>query len=269
MPDALPDASRLRAAVQGGLLAALTWIGVGWLELQQVVRLPFLLLFPIVTLLGAVLATTRFRPVVEASAGLFLAVVVMVGFTPLLRPGVQALIVEELLPPGGADAVVVLSAGLNQDGYLSPAGTERLLHAVELLRRSAAPTIVTTRLRRPVGRDTVTSDTDQSRLIALAPASIRHLVVDSVHTTRDEAVQVASLARREGWQHLIVVTSPMHTRRACAAFRHVGLNITCTASPSREVAVRTLRNPGERWHAMSPWAHEVVGWWWYGVRGWR
>jgi uncharacterized SAM-binding protein YcdF (DUF218 family) len=269
MPESLPDPSRRRAAVQGGLLAALTWIGIGWLELQQVVRLPFLLLLPIITLLGAFLATTRFRAVVDASAGLFLAVVVMVGFTPMLRPGVQAVIVDEPLPPGGADAVVVLSAGLSQDGYLSPAGTERLLHAVELLQLGAAPTIVTTRLRRPLGRDTVTSDTDQARLIALAPVSIRHLVVDSVHTTRDEAVQVGALARREGWRHLIVVTSPMHTRRACAAFRHVGLSLTCSASPSREVAVRTLRNAAERWHALSPWAHEVVGWWWYGVRGWR
>lgn len=268
MPDELPQPSRRRAAIQGGLLTALTWIGVGWLELQQVVRLPFLLLLPVVTLFGALLATTRFRAVVEVSAGLFLAIVVVVGFTPILRPGVQALIVEQPVAPG-ADAVVALSAGLSQDGYLSPAGTERLLHAVDLLERGAAPTIVTTRLRRPVGSATVTSDADQARLIALGPAGTRHLVVDSVHTTRDEAVQVAALARREGWQHLIVVTSPMHTRRACATFRHVGLNITCSASPSREVAVRTLRNPGERWHALSPWAHEVLGWWWYGVKGWR
>ncbi|HUG26823.1 MAG TPA: hypothetical protein VMK53_00890, partial [Gemmatimonadales bacterium] len=107
MPDSLPDPSRRRTAVQGGLLAALTWIGVGWLELQQVVRLPFLLLLPIVTLLGAFLATTRFRAVVEASAGLFLAIVVVVGFTPILRPGVQALIVDEPVA-SGADAIVAL-----------------------------------------------------------------------------------------------------------------------------------------------------------------
>ncbi|MFN2316679.1 MAG: YdcF family protein [Gemmatimonadales bacterium] len=269
MPATLPDPSRRRAAVQGGLLAALTWIGVGWLELQQVVRLPFLLLLPLFALLGAFLATTRLRAVVDVSAGLFLAIVVMVGVTPLLRPGVQALIVDEPLSPGGADALVVLSAGLSQDGYLSPAGTERLLHGVELLERGAAPTIVTTRLRRPVGADTVTSDTDQARLIALAPDSVRHLVVDSVHSTRDEAMQVAALARREGWRQLVVVTSPMHTRRACAAFRHVRLHITCSAAPSRDVAVHTLRNAGERWRALSPWLHEVVGWWWYGVRGWR
>lgn len=269
MPDSLPHPSRRRAAIQGGLLAALTWIGVGWLELPQVVRLPFLLLLPVATLLGALLATTRFRAVVEVAAGLFLSLVVLVGVTPILRPGVQALIVDEPLPPNNVDAIVVLSAALSQDGYLSPAGTERLIHAVELLERGAAPTIVTTRLRRPVGPETVTSDADQARLIGLAPDRVRHLVVDSVRTTRDEAVQVAALARREGWQHLIMVTSPLHTRRACAAFRHVGLSITCSASPSREVAVRTLRNPGERWRALGPWLHEVVGWWWYGVRGWR
>lgn len=269
MPASPPEPSRRRAAVQGGLLAALTWIGVGWLELQQVARLPFLLLLPIVTLLGALLAATRFRAVVEASAGLFLAIVVMVGFSPLVRPGVHALIVDEPLRSEGADAVVVLSAGLSQDGYLSPAGTERLVHAVELLKRGASTTIVTTRLRRAVGRDTVTSDSDQARLIGLGSTPARHLIVDSVRTTRDEAVQVAGLARREGWQHLVVVTSPMHTRRACAAFRHVGLSITCSASPSRDVAVHTLRSPGERWRALSPWLHEVVGWWWYGVRGWR
>lgn len=258
-----------RHALTGGLLAALTWIGIGWLELQQVVRLPFLLLLPVVTVLGALLATTRFRALVEAAGGLFLAIVAIVGFTPLVRPGVQALIMDEPLPPGGVDAVVVLSAGLSQDGYLSPAGTERLLHGVELLTRGVAGTVVTTRLRRVAGPDTVTSDSDQARLISLAPDSVRHLTVDSVHTTHDEAVQVAALAAREGWRHLVVVTSPMHTRRACAAFRHAGLSITCSASPSRNVAVHTLRYPGERWRALGPWLHEVVGWWWYGVRGWR
>jgi uncharacterized SAM-binding protein YcdF (DUF218 family) len=268
MPDSLPNPSRRRAAVQGGLLAALTWIGVGWLELQQVVRLPFLLLLPIVTLLGAFLATTRFRALVEVAAGLFLAVVVLVGFTPILRPGVHALIVDEPVA-SVADAIVVLSAGLSQDGYLSPVGTERLLHGVGLLDAGVATTIVTTRLHRAVGRDTVTSDADQVRLLAVAPDSARHLIVDSVHTTRDEAVAVAALARREGWRRVIVVTSPMHTRRACATFRHLGLSITCAASPARTVAVRTLRNPAERWRALSPWAHEVLGWWWYGVRGWR
>jgi uncharacterized SAM-binding protein YcdF (DUF218 family) len=256
-------------ALTGALLAALVWFTAGMLGLLQVVRLPFLAGWPVVTVLGGWLAVTRGRLVLNAAAGLLLVALVAAGFTPVVDAGTRALVRDELAIGQRFDAVVVLSAGLTRGGELNPPGTERLVHAVTLLTEGAAPAVVTTRIRRHLSGRTLVSDDAQARLLALAPESVEWLIVDSVATTRDEAVQVASLARHRGWTRLALVTSPLHSRRACATFRRAGVEVTCAVAPSGEIVTGTRATPGDRWRALGPWLHEVAGWWWYGVRGWR
>lgn len=269
LPVSPPPPPRWPAVIHHGLLAALAWVLADLLGLPAVAGVPFLPLLPVALVAGCLLAVTRLGPVVSWAAGLLVLLTLVIAFTPLLRPGVRAVIATDPVPPSGADAIVVLSASVSRDSLLSPGGAERLLHGVELLRSGAAPVVVTSRVRYRGRAGTVTSDADQARLLRLAPDSVRWLVVDSVATTRDEAVQVAALAGREGLRHVIVVTSPMHTRRACAAFRHAGLAVTCVAAPSRAVAVHSLASASDRVAAFGPWLYETVGWWWYGWRGWR
>jgi uncharacterized SAM-binding protein YcdF (DUF218 family) len=256
-------------ALTGGLLAALGWLLAGLLGLPQVFRLPFLALLPVVVVGGAWLATTRARRLVEAAATALLLLVLVTGLTPVLRPGVHALVQHDELPSQPADAIVVLSAALTRDGVLTAAGVERLLHGVALLDQAVAPAVVTTRIRREARGDTLVSDGAQARLLSLAPDSVQWFIVDSVASTHDEAVRIAELARREGWTSVVVVTSPLHSKRACATFRHTGLQVSCSPALSSELAIVHLDSAGDRWRALAPWLHEVVGWWWYGRRGWR
>lgn len=247
---------------------ALAWCTAGLLGLPQLARIPFLPAWPAVTAVGAWLATTRFGWLCRAQAVVLLGLVLGSGFTPAVDAGARALVRDEAIAGQRFDAIVVLSAGLTRDGVLNPAGSERLLHGVTLFGRGAAPVIVTTRIRRAARGDTLTSDQGQARLLALAGGSVDWRIVDSVATTRDEARQVAALATASGWSRVVVVTSPLHTRRACAAFRGAGLAIACSAAPSTEHPVTAPLSPGDRWRVLSPLLHEVIGWWWYRVRGW-
>lgn len=269
MPPTPAPSPTFAIALRTGVCAALAWIAADLLGLPDVAGAPFLPLLPVALLVGTLIGLTRFRALVDWGAGLLVVLTMVVAFTPLLRPRVHTLIQTEAVPEGGADGIVVLSGAVSRDSLLSPGGAERLLHAISLLHEGASTVLITSRVRYRGRTVTATSDADQARLLLLAPDSTRWLVVDSVATTRDEAVGAADLAQREGWRHLIVVTSPMHTRRACAAFRRTELAITCIAAPSRQVAVHSLATASDRVAAFGPWLYETVGWWWYGARGWR
>lgn len=267
MPDSLPPPTD-RAARSAALLAAVTWLLAGVLDLPQALGVPFLPLLPAVALAAWGLARSGRGRMVEWAAAVFLGLLLVTGFTPLLDAGVRAIVRAEQIPQPPHDAVVILSAHLTRDGELTPAGNERLLWGVSLLDQGVATTAVTSRVRRVVAGDTLASDAAQARLLALAPDSVRWLVVDSVASTRDEAERVGALARREGWSRVVVVTSALHARRACAAFEAVGLAVACAPARPMEYPVMTTGSPGDRWRVFSPWLHEVVGWWWYRLRGW-
>ncbi len=112
------------------------------------------------------------------------------------------------------------------------------------------------------------SDGDTRDLVALLGPAVELHVVDSVGSTRLEAERNKLLFDREGWKTAVVVTSPIHTRRACATFEAVGIGVTCRASPDRTTAWRTQVSPLDRSRAFGQWLYETLGWWKYRLLGW-
>jgi uncharacterized SAM-binding protein YcdF (DUF218 family) len=53
------------------------------------------------------------------------------------------------------------------------------------------------------------------------PAARLHPIATTVTSTYEEAMAVRALAEEQDWHSLIVVTSPVHTRRSRAVFRSV------------------------------------------------
>jgi uncharacterized SAM-binding protein YcdF (DUF218 family) len=262
------EVRRTRAST-GALLGTLLWLECVALGVP---KLLFLTrdydLIPFAALAGALLGLTRLRRVLLATAAGLAVVLVVIAHTPAIRRPTRALIRSDPVGARKVQAIVVLSGGITTDGHLEPHVADRMLTGLSLIRRGVASTLVVSRERRSTAGHAVTSDADQQRLVALLERPVRLLIVDSVSSTRDEAVRMRALARSLDITSVAVVTSPTHTYRACATFEKVGFAVTCVPSESREVPLETLRDTNDRVLAFQRWLYEWVALAKYRASGW-
>jgi uncharacterized SAM-binding protein YcdF (DUF218 family) len=114
----------------------------------------------------------------------------------------------------------------------------------------------------------VSDSADLQSIVAFAGAATRVIFVDSVVTTRTEATRTAAIARANRWSTVAVVTSPMHTRRACATFEAVGLRVVCVPAAVRESGLYPGANAEDRLRAFRSWLYEMFASSSYKSRGW-
>jgi uncharacterized SAM-binding protein YcdF (DUF218 family) len=213
----------------------------------------------------AALTARRMVAMIVVAMVLFLAAVTL---TPVLRAPVQRWIRRDSIPSMRIDAVVVLSSSVSADSVLDPIATERLVSGLEFMRHHAVGMLVTTRPaasrhdRRPV------SDRDQRTLIAFAGDTTRWREVGPVRTTREEALRTAELLSPAAHRTIAVVTSPLHTRRACGAFERVGFRVVCVPSTERMYAIYSFSGVRGRLLAIADWVYERLGMIEYRARGW-
>lgn len=206
------------------------------------------------------------RPIAIGSAIVALFVYV-IGFTSVMRGPVHSLIRRDSIPAERLDAVIVLSSSVSADSLLDPAALERLLTGLAVFRDNGARLLVTT--RSAVGASgRLESDTDRRRLIDLAADTGRWHAVGPVATTRDEAVKTAALLLPLEQKRVAVVTSPLHTTRACRAFEKVGFQVTCVPADERLYTVNTFNSSSTRLHATADWLYEQLALLEYRFRGW-
>ncbi len=216
--------------------------------------------------LGAIFGLTRLRFVFPVIGLLLVVLVLVVSYTTLIVEPAKSLIRSDPVPRS-ADAVVALSAGVTADGYLTQQGADRTLKAVELVENGVAPTLLFTREEKR-GKDLrLTSADDQRRIANLAHLQSM-LQTRRVTSTHDEALAVASIAKYRNWRHIVLVTSPLHSRRACRTFEKVGLMVSCVPSDSRDVPVKRLVHPQDRVGVFGLWLYETVGSLRYRLAGW-
>jgi uncharacterized SAM-binding protein YcdF (DUF218 family) len=206
---------------------------------------------------------------VVAYATLVAAIVVgVVTMTPLVDRPVAAWIRRDTLPSTPLDAVVVLSSSVNRDGVLDVSGTERLLSGLAVWRRNHARLLITTRVEERAAQGIITSDADQRALTVLGGDTSAWRVVAPAHTTHDEAVRTGELLAPASARSIAVVTSPLHTRRACATFEALGFHVVCIPSDERRYAVHTLPGPADRFAAFFDLLYERLAMIKYRARGW-
>jgi len=216
---------------------------------------------------GALLGFTPLKRLLWVYAGLVMTLLLVIAFTPVIVRPARSWVRRDVVALPPPDAVMVPSGGVSADTLLDPEATDRLLAGLALARQWGRPLVISTQVERH-GDDVVSSTADQHRLISLAGDSIAVFTVDSVHNIHDEAVAMAALAARQGWRSAAVVTSPMHSRRACAAFEHAGLLVACLPAPSRDLNLSTLRGADTRLAVFGQWVYERLGWIEYRWRGW-
>lgn len=259
----------VREFASGAVLGALIWLVVTVVGAHGVFHLSASSGLAPSALLGGLLGLSRFRVLLWLAGGALVTLFAIVAYTDAIAQPARALIRSDPIPspPLTIDAVVALSGGVTGDGIVEAGGTERLLSSLQLAKAAGTGNLVTTRVRNPANLE-VSSDADQRRIVALAGPGVRHFIVSDVFSTRDEALRVRDLARQQGWARVAVVTSPVHSRRACGTFEKAGLRVTCVPAESREVAFRTLATPGDRIEAFKLWIYEVAGTINYRMNGW-
>ena len=157
-----------------------------------------------------------------------LGLVAFALFTIGLLGTVVALIAlprRDQLPSPAPRIVIALGAGVRDDSTLTSTSATRLETAIAYARAHDA-SLVTTRV---YGNDGKSSDRAQRLMITGAGLADRWIALPSrVGNTRDEALAMHMVIADS--QPIVVVTSPLHTRRACATFERVGYDVTCIAS---------------------------------------
>lgn len=237
------------------------------LGVQQLVRIPDLALYLPAAIFGALIGPTRLRPLLWVPAGIIAAICIVVAYTPAVSALARPLIRRDSLP-ARVDAVAVLSAGVAPDGMMRGETLDRLLTGLSLARKGLAPVLLVSREQRRFAGKLVSDSADLQNVAALAPQTVRLVFVDSVFTTRTEALRMAAVARANHWSTLAVVTSPVHTRRACATFEAVGLRVVCVPADVRGSGLYAGANAEDRLRAFRGWLYESFATPSYKSRGW-
>lgn len=250
---------RALAAAEGAILGITIWIALLTLGFPWILHLEgFDGLIPC-AILGAVFSWLGWRRVTMGALIALSLAVVVIAFTPIIAGPVRSLVRNDPLP-AHADAVMVLSAGVNEDGTISHPAMDQLIKGMELVNRGIAPLLVVTRETYIINGRLVTSQRDQERIVSLTPGGVSRLVSAGVtHSTHDEAVRALALVRARNWTRIVLVTSPLHTRRACATFEKVGVVVSCTPSNTRGFALGALGSPMDRVRAFQGWLYELAG----------
>jgi uncharacterized SAM-binding protein YcdF (DUF218 family) len=164
--------------------------------------------------------TTRTRRTLVVTAivlaGLLAVAVVAVNLRLFVWPASST--------PAHADAVVVLAGG----------NGERLEHGVDLVQRGVASNLVLS--------------TGPDRICGTPHPFAVYCFLPNPDDTRGEAEAVARIAEREGWDHIVLVTSDYHATRArLLVERCFGGTVDVSAAHSDKSPLPLLWAIGHEW----------------------
>jgi uncharacterized SAM-binding protein YcdF (DUF218 family) len=201
------------------------------------------------------------------AAGIIALLSLAIAYTPLVSSLAKPMVRRDPIP-ARVDAIAVLSMGFTPDGMMKSETLDRLLTGLALAKRGVASNLLISRERRAFNGRILSDSADQESLLSLAKPSAQVIFVDSVFTTRTEALRMRAIARARGWSTIAVVTSPMHTRRACATFESVGFKVVCVPAAVRESGLYEGSNAEDRLRAFRSWLYETFASDSYRRRGW-
>jgi uncharacterized SAM-binding protein YcdF (DUF218 family) len=224
----------------------------------------------IFAVVGMAVRVSRLGPYLLAILAVAAGVVLVVTQTPVSGALASRWIRCDPLPDSGVAAVVVLSAAVNPNGTMSGEALDHLMTGLELTSVMNAPLLVTTTVRQSFPTGSVSSETDQSRIVAQFGGRSRWIRTPPGKSTRDEAVAVAKSLLPQGISRVALVTSPMHTHRACSAFEAVGFTVTCIPARSRSPGGSGSPGPWplDRLTVFGNWVYEIAAMAKYQMKGW-
>ena len=220
-------------------------------------------------IIGVAAGVSRLRSFTIVVLQVAAALVILLAVTPASAEIAQYWVRRDALPNSPVDAVIVLSGGLNPDTSMSGEALDHLISALELIRSGQSHVLVTTTTHVVFETGRVWSDADQSRILSLFPSPVEWIRTPLTSSTHDEAVESWGLLVHKGLRRVAVVSSPMHSRRACATFEAVGFSVVCVPARLRGLGgVPVATMPRYQLAIFGQWVYELSAIAEYSVRGW-
>jgi uncharacterized SAM-binding protein YcdF (DUF218 family) len=129
-----------------------------------------------------------------------------------------------------ADAAVVLGAAV-WGAEVSPVFRERINHGIDLYRKGKVRKLIFTGGRGNRGEPTESSAARRYALRSGVPAA-DILIEEKSHTTYENILYAKQLADAQGVRKVLIVSDPLHMKRAVAMARDVGLVAEPSPTPS-------------------------------------
>lgn len=251
----------------GTLGVAIYWLAFA-LGVWRMIGVPGWLIQLSLLACGAVLAPSALGVLLWLASGALVTALMLVMYTPLVGPLVAPYVRADLPTDAPIDAVVVLSGAVSDDGRVMGQAVDRLLSAIAVAKHRQVRELALSIVAQEHGTPPANSEADQRALVAMAAPELTVRFVSKVYSTRDEALAFAALANTNSWKRVMVVTSPLHTRRACAAFEQVGLQVECHVADGRDYSVNHLEFGENRRLAFQDVLYEAMATRVYRSRGW-
>jgi len=125
---------------------------------------------------------------------------------------------------------VVLCGGCRFNGKLSEATVARVQHGVRLFEQGLAPRLILSGGRWAPHRPACAPRMEAlARELGVPPGAI--IVENQSTRTAENAREVARLLRGEGSPSVLLVTGPLHMRRAKLCFEKAGVRVSCAPAP--------------------------------------
>jgi len=217
--------------------------------------------------LGALLAPSALGGALWLLGGVLTLVLMLVMYTPITRAMVAPFIRSDAPSAIPVDAVLVLSGGITDDGRLTGQALDRLLTALAIVQRRGIAQLALSVVEQTHFKPAVNSEADQRALVALALPGASVRFVRDVYSTYDEAIAFAALARTNGWRRVILVTSPMHSARACATMERTGISVECRPADGRDYSVYRMGSAEDRRALFKDVVYEVAALTLYRAKG--
>jgi len=217
---------------------------------------------------GAMLATSAIGAWLWYITALTGITLLLASYTPIAAPLLAGFVRRDGNATPPPDAVVVFSGAVTAEGRVMGPALDRLLTGMAEAKRRGIPQLALSTVADEEDPTVATSERDQREMANTFAPELQLRFVHDVHSTRDEALAFAALARTHRWQRVLVVTSPSHSRRACSAVERAGLSVQCHPAVSRSYALSRLNHAESRRLAFADVLYEMAATLLYRLRGW-
>lgn len=185
----------------------------------------------------------------------------IVGFSPVANWLAEDMLITPELR--SADVIITLGAGVYPNSYPNPVSMQRGVEAIILWRKGLADKIIFS----GAGKEGYYSEAESMARMATALGVPENSIISENHSgnTYENAQNVTSIMKKNGWDKALLVTSPLHMKRATRVFEKLGIEVYSAPTPS---IVEYVKSFSGRWGLLKTVIHEYLGMLKYRLEGW-